>query len=88
MDGWKTDEAGDIVLLPLAGWQTAMSLGVGVAVRIDFLGTAEAMRTQTLSSEQYLISAQGAVELGEELARLGQAALDAAAEKQKRPPHH
>ena len=52
-----------------------MSPEVGVALRLDFFRSQAELRAARVSSEQFVLNAERAIELGEELARLGRAAI-------------
>lgn len=67
MSDWIVDEDGDLKLQPVIAYQLASS-DVGIAVRVESL-------TPSLVSTQYVLKATRAIELGEEMARLGRAAL-------------
>ena len=67
MSEWIIDEGGDLKLQPVIAYQLAPRDG-GIAVRVESL-------TPGLVSTQYVLKAARAVELGEEMARLGREAL-------------
>ena len=74
-DDWTTDGEGHLLLSLVEGWQTGVSLKVGVALRVGDFSDPEQFRTKTAQAIQLLLTAEQAVALGEELLGQGRVAM-------------
>jgi hypothetical protein len=75
MIDWDKDEAGDIMVLPLAGYAALPAMGTAIAVRMTFLAPADEPGKPSMAI-QFVLGPVQANQLAEDLSKIAARLLE------------